>query len=142
VKLIRGFIVVQTHRPTRPEVTRELLEAWYRDRAHIKFPERIELCLGLFPDPEAFRPKGLIVRQTRQRWGSMSPAGRLLLNRRLVQAPVDAIDYVITHELCHVAEGHQIRVKIDPGNLDLVEMRIRYRDRDGRRSGPPEGNHD
>lgn len=106
VKLIRGFIVVQTHRPTRPEVTRELVEAWYRDRAHIKFPERIELCLGHFADPEAFRPKGLIVRQTRQRWGSMSPAGRLLLNRRLVQAPVDAIDYVITHELCHVAEPH------------------------------------
>ena len=52
----------------RPEVTRELVEAWYRDRAHIKFPERIELCLGLFPDPDAFRPKGLIVRQTRQRW--------------------------------------------------------------------------
>lgn len=97
---------VQSHRPTRPEVTRELVEAWYRDRAHIKFPERIELCLGLFPDPEAFRPMGLIVRQTRQRWGSMSPAGRLLLNRRLVQAPVDAIDYVITHELCHVAEPH------------------------------------
>jgi predicted metal-dependent hydrolase len=23
-----------------------------------------------------------------------------------VQAPVDAIDYVITHELCHVAEPH------------------------------------
>lgn len=40
------------------------------------------------------------------------------------------------------AEGHQIRVKIDPGNLDLVEMRIRYRDRDGRRSGSPEGDHD
>ncbi|MEI4233417.1 hypothetical protein [Roseovarius sp. D22-M7] len=65
--MIRGFIVVQTYRPTRPEVTRELVEGWYRDRAHIKFLERIELCLGLFPDPEAFRPKGLIVRQTRQR---------------------------------------------------------------------------
>ena len=118
VKLIRGFIVVQTHRPTRPEVTRELVEAWYRDRAHIKFPERIELCLGLFPDPEAFRPMGLIVRQTRQRWGSMSPAERLLLNRRLVQAPVDAIDYVITHELCHVAEPHHGAAFFDP--LDKV----------------------
>jgi hypothetical protein len=30
----------------------------------------------------------------------MSPARRLLLNCRLVKAPVDAIDYVITHELC------------------------------------------
>ena len=106
VKLIRGFIVVQTHRPNRPEVTRDLVEGWYRQQAHIKFPERIAICLDLFPNPDAFRPQGLIVRQTRQRWGSMSPAGRLLLNRRLVQAPVDAIDYVITHELCHVAEPH------------------------------------
>jgi predicted metal-dependent hydrolase len=32
------------------------------------------------------------------------PGRRLLLNRRLLQAPVDAIDYVISHELCHVAE--------------------------------------
>ncbi|NKM64356.1 M48 family metallopeptidase [Rhizobium leguminosarum bv. viciae 248] len=106
VKLFHGYIVVQTHRPNRAEVTRELVEAWYRDRAHFKFAERIELNLGRFPDPEAFRPRGLIVRQIRQRWGSMSPAGRLLLNRRLIEAPVDAIDYVITHELCHIAEPH------------------------------------
>ncbi len=106
VKLLRGFIVVQTHRPCRAEITHELVEAWYRARAHIKFAERIEFNLGRFPDPEAFRPRGLIVRQIRQRWGSMSPAGRLLLNRRLIEAPVDAIDYVITHELYHIAEPH------------------------------------
>ena len=104
VKLIRGFIVVQTHRPNSAEVTRELVDAWYRDRAHVKFAERTEFNLGRFPDPDAFRPRSLIVRQIRQRWGSMSPAGRLLLNRRLIEAPVDAIDYVITHELCHIAE--------------------------------------
>ncbi len=34
----------------------------------------------------------------------MSQRRRLLLNRRMVQAPVDAIDYVITHELCHILE--------------------------------------
>lgn len=106
VNLTRGFIVVQTHRPNRPEVTRDLVQDWYREQAQITFPERLESCLGLFSTPDAFRPKGLIIRQTRKRWGSMSPAGRLLLNRRLVQAPVDAIDYVITHELCHVAEPH------------------------------------
>ncbi len=37
VKLVRGFIVVQTHRPERTEVTRELVEGWYRERAYVKF---------------------------------------------------------------------------------------------------------
>lgn len=103
VKLLRGFIVVQTHRPERAEITRQLVEAWYRQRAHSKFAERLEINLLRFPSPEDFRPKSLIVRQLRQRWGSMSPASRLLLNRRLIEAPLDAIDYVITHELCHIA---------------------------------------
>lgn len=106
VKLVRGFIVVQTHRPERTEFTRELVEGWYRQRAHSKFAERLEVNLLRFPAPEGFRPKGLIVRQMRQRWGSMSPASRLLLNRRLIEAPIDAIDYVITHELCHIAVPH------------------------------------
>ena len=40
------------------------------------------------------------------------------------------------------AEGHAIKVKIDPGTLDLVEMRIRYRDRDGQRTGSSEDGDD
>ena len=106
VKLVRGYIVVQTQRPERAEVTRDLVEQWYRERAHLKFAERLDVNLRRFPVPDDFRPKGLIVRQLRQRWGSMSPGGRLLLNRRLIQAPLDAIDYVITHELCHIAVPH------------------------------------
>ncbi|UCI23019.1 M48 family metallopeptidase (plasmid) [Mesorhizobium sp. B2-1-8] len=106
VKLIRGFILVQTHFPDRANVTQQLVEDWYRMRAQVKFRERVELSLDRFSNPEAFRPAGLTIKSLAQRWGSMSPAGRLLLNRRLIQAPVDTIDYVITHELCHIAEPH------------------------------------
>ncbi|MEO5375310.1 MAG: M48 family metallopeptidase [Alphaproteobacteria bacterium] len=106
VVLVRGFILVQTHYPAKTEITRELVENWYRERAHAKFAERLEVNLLRFPEPDRFRPKGLIVRQFQQRWGAMSPAGRLLLNRRLIEAPIDSIDYVITHELCHMAEPH------------------------------------
>jgi predicted metal-dependent hydrolase len=116
VKLIRGFILVQTHKPERIEVTRDLVDAWYRKRAQIKFAERLEFNLQRFPAPDDFRPKGLIVRQLRQRWGSMSPASRLLLNRRLIEAPTDAIDYVITHELCHIAVPHH-----GPEFFDLLD---------------------
>ena len=37
-------------------------------------------------------------------WGSCSPGGRLTLNPYLVKAPRECIDYVILHELCHIAE--------------------------------------
>ena len=106
VRLSRGFILVHSREPDRAEVTRGLVEGWYRDRAQVKFAERLEVNLARFPDPESVRPQGLIVRRLRRRWGSMSPTSRLLLNRRLIEAPVDAIDYVITHELCHIAEPH------------------------------------
>lgn len=36
--------------------------------------------------------------------GSCSPNGRLTLNPNLVKAPRECIDYVILHELCHLAE--------------------------------------
>ncbi len=106
VKLARGLIVVHTHRPDQAGVTQALVEAWYRERAQAKFAERLEVNLLRFPAPEDFRPKGLIVRHLRQRWGSMSPSCRLLLNCRLIEAPMNAIDYVITHELCHIAVPH------------------------------------
>ena len=106
VKLRGGHLVVQTHRPLSADATREMVESWYRARATARFAERLEVNLLRFADPEAFRPVGLTLRLLEQRWGSMSRASRLMLNTRLIEAPVDAIDYVITHELCHIAEAH------------------------------------
>ena len=106
VKLLRGFIVVQTHHPHQHGIVQGLVEGWYGHCAQVKFTQRIAMCRQRFPEPDTFRPHGLIIRQSRQRWGSMSPAGRLFLNRRLIEAPVVAIDCVITHELCHMAEPH------------------------------------
>ena len=104
VKLLRGVMVVQSQSPKRADVTRDLVNAWYRVRSQKWFADRLEVNLLRFPNPERVRPIGLIIRHLRQRWGSMSPGHRMLLNQRLIQAPIYSIDYVITHELCHVAE--------------------------------------
>ena len=106
VRLVRGFLIVQSRRSKQPAAVRDLVVAWYRDRADIRFSDRLEACLARFSKADVFRPKAVIVRHMHQRWGSMSPSGRLILNTRLIEAPIDAIDYVITHELCRLAQPH------------------------------------
>lgn len=50
-------------------------------------------------------PLRVLTMQTQ--WGSCSPNGRITLNPHLVKAP-QCIDYVILHELCHIAEHNHI----------------------------------
>jgi predicted metal-dependent hydrolase len=104
VKLLRGRIIVGNPVPTDRAETKRLLDEWYETKARTKLPERIDACLGLFSRPALVTPSGFGIRKLQKRWGSMSKTKRLLLNVRLIQASVDAIDYVITHELCHIAE--------------------------------------
>ncbi|MBV8256340.1 MAG: M48 family metallopeptidase [Actinobacteria bacterium] len=49
------------------------------------------------------------VRDQRTRWGSCSTRGTLSFNWRLVLAPLDVLDYVVVHELCHLREPNHSR---------------------------------
>lgn len=77
------------------------MHEWQKANARNWFEVRMDFCIARFKHTNQVRPKALIIRQLKQRWGSMSPNGRLVLNRSLIQAAVPEIDYVITHELCH-----------------------------------------
>ena len=48
----------------------------------------------------------ITLRDQRSRWGSCSSKGALSFNWRLVLAPHDVLDYVVVHEVCHLAEHH------------------------------------
>ena len=50
------------------------------------------------------RYSSLALRDTRSRWGSCSPDGRLMYSWRLVMAPPAVLDYVAAHEVAHLVE--------------------------------------
>jgi predicted metal-dependent hydrolase len=109
VKLDRGQIIVTTPERPTPQVLRSLVEDWLESHAKRIFTERLAICHAEaarhgIPMPD------LWIRTMAARWGSCTPTGRVILNIELIKAPVECIDYVITHELCHLIEpNHNAR---------------------------------
>ncbi|SCX37432.1 M48 family metallopeptidase [Nitrosospira sp. Nsp1] len=73
---------------------------WYRHHAMACFSERIVLYahkLGVaLPQLRLSRARTL--------WGSCNSRGIVHLNWRLIQKPLDLVDYVVAHELSHLIE--------------------------------------
>lgn len=89
-----------------PDGVRRVLNRWYGMEARRVFNDRLDAGLALFTAQVVERP-ALAVRRLEKRWGSMSNDGRrMLLNTRLIEAGMDEIDYVVAHELAHIAEPH------------------------------------
>ena len=101
VKLLRGRLQVSM-RQKDSEKVQALLNEWYKTRAKEVFAMRLETLLVQTFWINQAPPIRLQTMQTH--WGNCSPQGRLTLNPHLVKAPRECIDYVILHELCHLAE--------------------------------------
>jgi predicted metal-dependent hydrolase len=44
----------------------------------------------------------LMIRKLEKRWGSCTAKGNIVVNADLIKAPINCIDYVLIHELCHL----------------------------------------
>lgn len=102
--------------PTEPQATEELLYKFYTSEAKVFFKQRLEVLWPEFRrfltvmDPADNWPQhpcpALTVRRMKSRFGSMTAQGKMTLNTELIRMPVDHIDYVIIHELCHLKHMH------------------------------------
>lgn len=71
-----------------------------RDEAKLLLPQKVKL----FAERYGFQYRRIAIKHNSSNWGSCSRAGNINLNLNLIRLPEPLCDYVILHELCHLAE--------------------------------------
>ena len=94
----------QLNLPLPPLLTAEVIEKsvmeWYRHHAMTCFRERVVL----YADKLGVTLPQLRLSRARTLWGSCNSRGLVHLNWRLIQKPLELVDYVVAHELSHLIE--------------------------------------
>ena len=60
--------------------------------------------IGHFNGIYGFKLGRVFIKNHKSRWGSCSKKGNLNFNYKILFLPTDIADYIIVHELCHLAE--------------------------------------
>jgi len=99
------------------KAAKRTIELYYRKKAEEVIHDRLQF----FNEYYHFHYHRVTLRDQKSRWGSCSRAGNLNFNWRLIMAPIEVIDFVVVHELCHLQEmNHSHRF------WALVKERIPY----------------
>ena len=109
VKLSRGKLNVKLSQndseldaEKRAVLVKSLIDKWYKDKFTSVSRERLEALINKASWVK--NNPSLKLMTMKKQWGSCSNKGNLILNPHLIKAPKECIDYVILHELCHIAE--------------------------------------
>ena len=96
---------VKLEREARRDSIQRAFVRWYKVRAGERLEERAKrwsVLLGLHPTE-------ILIRDQRQRWASCAPDGTLRFNWRVIMAEPTIVDYVVVHELVHLAvKNHSV----------------------------------
>lgn len=96
-KLSRGKFFVYTCSKDE-DIIKQALENWYKDKAKEKIRERIKYYQQYFDN----KPKKVMIKEQKKRWGSCTKNHELLFNWKCIMAPSPVLDYIVVHEMCHM----------------------------------------
>ena len=98
---LKGAYFHVTTQSDDPAEAKRLLDKWLRCRASEQFARKVEAWEPWCKKHGLPRPTLRLLRMPK-RWGSAGTDGRIALNPELIHMPSRCIDYVVTHEICHL----------------------------------------
>lgn len=100
VRLGDENLVITVPNSFESEKIKNILRLWYIEQFKLVIEDRVKhysSIIGVFPEK-------ITIREQKTRWGSCSTKGNINLNWKLIMAPMEVLDYVVIHELCHMRE--------------------------------------
>ena len=97
--LARGGVLHVSGPDLGADAVRAVLERWYRRQARSEVGRRLDAAVARAGT--SYGP--LQIRGQRSRWASCSSSGAMSFNWRLLLAPAEIVDYVVEHEVAHLA---------------------------------------
>ncbi|MBH5320467.1 M48 family metallopeptidase [Paenibacillus sp. GSMTC-2017] len=96
--------LIETTDLTEEELKRDLKKFYFLSCKKV-IAERIKI----YQKQLKVKPKTIEIVESRTKWGTCSSDKELTFNYRLAMAPIDVIDYVVIHELCHLTHMNHDR---------------------------------
>lgn len=99
IKIDGKTILMGLRNNTSTESREKLMNEWYRDLLRPQVQKRVEELI----EKTGKTPSDWQIKLMKTKWGSCnSEEGRLLFNLQLAKKAYECIDFVVTHEFCHL----------------------------------------
>ncbi len=116
-----GHTILLTFQPEKEEEAKKILLSWYRKEAERIILERLAYYEAFFIK----KPKKVLVKEQKKRWGTCTGDNKLYFNWRIVMVPPALLDYIVVHELCHMEEKNHGKAFWDSVERILPDYRER-----------------
>lgn len=101
-RFYQGRFLAEIPYETAEEKQRDIIYPIYIEWIKVHAHEFTQNRLKRFIIKLQQEPNEIIVKEQKQRWGSCTASGSILLNWRVFLAPTSIVDYVLAHELVHL----------------------------------------
>lgn len=94
----KEFLIYIHNSNSSKKQIKTIYEEWLKNKARPIFKRKV----NPYSSELQIKPRQIIVKDLKNRWGSATKDNNINLNVNLLKAPDDIIDYMILHELCHL----------------------------------------
>ncbi len=98
IAIVEGELVISCPEGISSSELQNVVEKHYRKELKAIINKRVKFYQSNFK----VKPKNITIKSQETRWGSCSSERNINFNWKLIMAPIEIIDYLVVHEMCHL----------------------------------------